>query len=167
MLGLYENFPQGVHGKEIFTYKLSRKRLQQKLLNALLGINGKTFSFKQLANPATLDCTVILEIGIADAESFNYLDVEETQKALEILKKEPFENLDFFLVFRYYRSTDKCSRPLKFDYYMLRMNFNKDGAELRVFHEKGPRYVAPEDIITFLVNIFNAASTKRILKPVV
>jgi hypothetical protein len=38
--------------------------------------------------------------------------------------------------------------------------------EMRVFHGRGPRYVSPEDITTFIVNQLNKASTKKILTPV-
>jgi hypothetical protein len=56
--------------------------------------------------------------------------------------------------------------PLKFDYYMIRFAFSKNTMEMRVFHERGPRYISPEDITTFIVNQINKASTKKILKPV-
>jgi hypothetical protein len=38
--------------------------------------------------------------------------------------------------------------------------------EPRVFHERGPRYISPEDITNFIVNQLNKASTKKILKTV-
>jgi hypothetical protein len=36
--------------------------------------------------------------------------------------------------------------------------------EIKVFHERGPRYFSPEDLITFLVNEMNKTSTRKILK---
>jgi hypothetical protein len=47
---------------------------------------------------------------------------------------------------------------------MLRVVFGRSSLEIQVFHERGPRYVSPEDIVTFLVNEVNKTSSRRILK---
>ena len=164
MLGFYENFPENIHRTESFTSALPSKKLQQKLIQVLSEINRKTFSFEEIANPTVPTCTIIFEVGIADAKSFNYIDEEETKKALNALKKEPFRVMDFFCAIRYYKAKTEKKTPLKFDYYMIRFGFSKDSMELRVFHERGPRYISPEDIVAFLVNKVNEASGKRILK---
>jgi len=166
MLGRYENFPEGIHRIEHFTLALPSKKLQQRLIHVLSEINRKTFSFEEIANPTVPECTIIFEIGIADAESFNYIDEEETKKALNALKKEPFRVLDFFCAVRYYKGKTEKKTPLKFDYYMLRFAFSKDTMEIRVFHERGPRYISPEDIVAFLVNKVNEASGRKILKKI-
>jgi hypothetical protein len=164
MLGRYENFPEGVHRIEFFTLALPSKKLQQKLIHVLSEINRKTFSFEEIANPTVPECTIIFEIGIADAKSFNYIDEEETKKALNALKKEPFQILDFFCAVRYYKTKTEKKTPLKFDYYMIRFAFSKDTMEIRVFHERGPRYISPEDITTYLVKEINEVSARKILK---
>jgi hypothetical protein len=166
MLGRYENFPEGIHRIEHFTLALPNKKLQQRLIHVLSEINRKTFSFEEIANPTVPECTIIFEIGIADAESFNYIDEEETKKTLNALKKEPFRVLDFFCAVRYYKGKTEKKTPLKFDYYMLRFAFSKDTMEIRVFHERGPRYISPEDIVAFLVNKINEASGRKILKKI-
>jgi len=166
MLGRYENFPAGIHRAESFTAAFSAKKLQQRLIQILSEINRKTFSFEEIANPTVPQCTIIFEIGIADAKIFNYIDEEETKKALNALKKEPFRVMDFFCAARYYKTGTEKKMPLKFDYYMIRFAFSKDTMEIRVFHERGPRYISPEEITTFIVNQINKASTKKILKPV-
>jgi len=166
MLGRYENFPEGIHRIEHFTLALPSKKLQQKLIHVLSEINRKTFSFEEIANPTVPECTIIFEIGIADAESFNYIDEAETKKTLNALKKEPFRVLDFFCAVRYYKGKTEKKTPLKFDYYMLRFAFSKDTMEIRVFHERGPRYISPEDIVAFLVNKVNEASGRKILKKI-
>ena len=76
MLGRYENFPEGIHRTESFTSSLSSKKLQQRLIQVLSEINRKTFSFEEIANPTVPECTIIFEVGLADAESFNYIDEE-------------------------------------------------------------------------------------------
>lgn len=166
MLGFYENFPEGVHRIENFMSALQGRKLQQRLIHVISEINRKTFSFEEVANPTVPDCAVIFEVGIADSKSFNYIDAEETKKALNALKKEPFRVMDFFCAVRYYKTKEGKKTPLKFDYYMIRFMFSRDAVEMRVFHERGPRYVSPEDITAFLVNAVNKASAKRILKPV-
>ncbi len=167
MLGFYENFPEGVHRIELFKLVLPSKKLQQRLIHVLNEINRKTFSFEEIANPTVPECTIIFELGIADAKSFNYIGEEEAKKALNALKKEPFQVLDFFCAIRYYKTKTEKKTPLKFDYYMIRFAFGKGTTmEMRVFHERGPRYISPEDITNFLVNQINKASAKKILKPV-
>jgi len=166
MLGLYENFPGRVHRIESFMSALSSKKLQQRLINVLSEINRKTFSFEEVANPTVPECIIIFEVGLADAKSFNYIDDEETRKTLNALKKEPFHVLDFFCAVRYYKAKAEKKTPLKFDYYMIRLVFNKDEVAIQVFHERGPRYISPEDITLFIVKAVNKASTKKILKPV-
>jgi hypothetical protein len=166
MLGFYENFPEGIHRIESYTSSLSSKKLQQRLIQVLSEINRKTFSFEEIANPTVPECTIIFEVGIADAKSFNYIDEEETKKASNALKKEPFRVMDFFCAVRYYKAKTEKKTPLKFDYYMIRVAFGKDTMEIRVFHERGPRYISPEDIVAFLVNKVNEASGRKILKKV-
>ncbi|MCW4004312.1 MAG: hypothetical protein NWE95_10420, partial [Candidatus Bathyarchaeota archaeon] len=67
MRGFYENFPAGVHRTENFTVTLSTKKLQQKLIQVLNEVNRRTFSFEEVANPSVPQCTIIFELGIADA----------------------------------------------------------------------------------------------------
>jgi len=166
MLGFYENFPEGIHKIENFTSAVSIKELQRRLIHVLSEINRKTFSFEEIANPTVPKCTIIFEVGIADAKSFNYMDEEETKKALSLLKNDPFHVMDFFCVVRYYKTKEEKKTPLRFDYYLIRFNFINDVLEMRVFHERGPRYLSPEDITTFLVKALNQLSAKKILKPV-
>jgi hypothetical protein len=73
--------------------------------------------------------------------------------------------MDFFCAVRYYKCSAEKKTPLKFDYYMIRVIFG-DSVEIRVFHERGPRYISPEDIVTFLVNMTNEATARKILKKI-
>jgi len=164
MLGFYENFPENIHRIENFTSSLSSKKLQQRMIQVLHEINRKTFCFEEIAHPSVPECAVIFELGIADAKSFNYIDEEETNKVLNALKKEPFQVMDLFCAVRYYKNKTEKKAPLKFDYYMMRAVFGKDSMEMRVFHERGLRYISPEDIVTFLVNKINEVFARKILK---
>jgi hypothetical protein len=162
MLGLYENFPVNIHRTDNFTSHLSSRKLQQRLIQVLHKLNRETFSFEEVAYPTVPECTIIFEVGLADAKSFNYIDEEETKRALSALKKATFQTMDFFCAVRYYKGVAKA--PLKFDYYLMRLVFGKNSVEIQVFHERGPRYISPEDIVTFLVNMVNGTSSRKILK---
>ncbi len=48
----------------------------------------------------------------------------------------------------------------------MRSTFDEKAMELRVLHERGPRYISPEDLTSFLVKKLNESSAKKILKPV-
>ncbi len=166
MLGFYDNFPVNIHRIERFSTTFSNKKLQQRLIQVLREINRRTFSFEEVACPTVPECTIIFEAGLAEAESFNYIDEEETKKVLSALRKAPFQTMDFFCAVRYYKGTVEKKAPLKFDYYMIRALFGKNAVEIQVFHERGPRYISPEDMVTFLVNMINATSARKILKKI-
>jgi hypothetical protein len=163
MLGFYENFPVNIHGIETFTTPLSSTRLQRRLIQVLHDVNCREFSFEEVSCPTVPKCTIIFEAGLADAGSFNYIDEEETKKVLRALRKAPFQTMDVFCAVRYYKSAEE-KKPLRFDYYMMRVAFGKNTVEIRVFHERGPRYVSPEDLVAFFVNKVNETSARKILK---
>jgi hypothetical protein len=166
MLGFYDNFPLNIHRIDNFSTTFSNKKLQQRLIQVLSEINRRTFSFEEIAYPTVPKCTIIFEAGLADAKSFNYIDEEEAKKVFTALRKSPFQTMDFFCAVRYYKGTADKKTPLKFDYYMLRVIFGKNAVEIRVFHERGPRYISPEDIVTFLVNMINETSSRKVLKKI-
>jgi hypothetical protein len=164
MLGVYENFPANIHRIEAFETPLSSKRLQRRLIQVLHDINCRNFSFEEVTYPTVPDCTIIFEAGLAEAKNFSYIDEEETKKVLNALRKTTFQMMDFFCAVRYYKGTAEKKTPLKFDYYLMRVVFGKNSVEFQVFHERGPRYISPEDLVVFLVNEVNKTSSRRTLK---
>jgi len=163
MIGIHENFPVNIHRIEGFTTPLSNKTLQRRLIHVLHDVNCRRFRFEEVSCPTVPECTIIFEAGLADAGSFNYIDEDEIQKAITALRKAPFQTMDFFCGIRYYKGNEEKKNPLKFDYYMIRVIFGKGAVEIRVFHERGPRYISPEDVVAFLVNKVNETSTRKIL----
>lgn len=165
MFGVYENFPENIHRIDNFTSTLPNKKLQQKLIQIFCEINRKPFSFEEISHPALHNCTVIFEVGIADSNSFSHVDEEEMKKVAAALRKNPFRMMDFFCAVRYYKDYSSKRTPLKFDYYMLRFVFAAENSvELRVFHERGPRYISPEDLVMFLLNKVNEGLGRKVLK---
>ncbi len=162
-LGFYENFPSQIHWIERFTSSLQSKQLQQELLRIFYEINQKEFSFEEVTNPTIPDCKVIFEFGLADSESFNFIDNEEEEKALDLISKEHLQTIDFFCGIRYYKGkTEKT--PLKFDYYLLRTTYSKGNFEVNVHHERGPRYISPQDLTQLISREINENLTKKVLK---
>jgi hypothetical protein len=164
MLGYYQNFPVNLHRVEGFNSTLSIKQLQQKVLKILYDLNKKEFTFEEVANPSVPEGTVIFEFGLAKGESFNYIDVEELKLAQDFLLKERVQLLDFFCSIRYYRGNGEKRMPLKFDYLIFRVVFGNEFVEFRVFHERGPRYISPEELLEFVVGKINQASKKPVLR---
>jgi hypothetical protein len=165
MLGFYVNFPQNAHKIAVFSTSISNKRLQQALTQTLLKLNNETFSLEQVATPSVPHCKVVFEFGIADENDFDYLDTHEKEKLLKAINKKTFPVMDFLSVIRYYRFEEEKRSRLRFDYYMLRFMFNKNLIEIRVFHEKGPMHVSPEELAEFVVSRINSAFSKKALKP--
>ena len=69
--------------------------------------------------------------------------------------------MDFFCSIRYYKGIGEKKTPLKFDYYMLRTIFSKDTFEVQVFHERGPRYISPEELTMFIFTKVNESSNQK------
>ena len=167
MLGFYENFPQTIHRTEAFTSPLSKRKLQQKIAQVFEEVNRKTFSFEEIGCPTVPNCTVIFEFGIAEEDGFCFLNGEELKRLQKTLDTDPLKVMDWFCGIRYYKNTKPKKSPLKFDYYMLRMGFGEKGTvEFLVFHERGPQYVSPEDLIEFIEHKVNVGSNRKILKQV-
>lgn len=166
MRAAFENFPElAIHEKKTLESTVSTKTIQQKLFCVLKNVNGKTFTFEEIGNPVIPGCTLIFELGIADTKNFNFIDEEEIRKILAVLRKETFEILDFFCVIRYYVDYSSLKKPLKFDYYLIRFNFiNKNMIELQIYHERGPQYIPPKGLVTFLMDMVNGTSPRTVLK---
>ena len=164
MLGHYEHFPNAIHGSSRFITSTSTKVIQETLMKTLFTINDETFKLEDITYPTVPNCTVIFEFGIAEGNGFNYLTAEETNKSLKTLRKTPLRMLDFLCDIRYYRNPEKRKTALRFDYYMLRFIFDPQQMDVQISHEKGPRRVAPDDVINFIAERVNNTSSKKILK---
>jgi hypothetical protein len=164
MIGLSDNFPKKIHRLERYETTLAIKKIQKNLVQVLEKINRKTFSFEEITYPTIHNCKIIFEVGLAEAKTFNYIDEEEKIRFLKALKKETFNLLDLFVSICYYRTKEKKSTPLNFDYYLIRIIFDKKTIEVKVFHERGPRHISPEEIITFIINDLNKNSAKKVTK---
>ena len=166
-LGLYERFPADkIHRLETFSSTLSTKQLQRKLIQVLYEINRKEFSFEELTNPTVPEGKVIFEFGLADGADFNYIDEEELKMVLDFLEKQRLSSMDFFCALRYYKGGGEKKSALKFDYYMLRASFSKDALELQAFHERGPRYISPQELVAIIAEKVNACGPRKTLKKI-
>jgi len=165
MFGFYEAFPRQVHKIKHFMTPISSKRLQQTLIQLLCGLNKTTLRLEDVGMPSMADCVAVFEFGIAEDNDFNYLNDEETLKALKIVQKSSLQILDFLCAVRFYQTEKEKRKPLKFDYYMLRFTFNPKFLELQLFHERGPMHILPEEFIEFVVKKVNEAFGRRVVKP--
>jgi hypothetical protein len=162
-LGFYRNFPATIHRIETFTSSAPTRQLQQKLIQVLHDINQREFCFEEISIPTVPNGTVIFEFGLAEEEGFNFIDGEELKRALSFLSKERVAQMDFFCSIRCYKGNGDKKTALKFDYYMLRTLYGKDVMEMQVFHERGPRYIAPEDLTAFISAKVNEGQKRKIL----
>jgi hypothetical protein len=166
MLGFYDNFPENPHEITRFFASVSHKSLQQALILTFHQLGNEELTIEEIANPSIPQCTTIFELGIAEANSFNYLDNEEKSRVIKVVRKKPLQIMDFLCSIRYYKTQNEKKIPLKFDYYMLRFVFSKNMMELIVFHERGPIHTSPEDLTNFIVNKINERFSKKVLKAI-
>ncbi len=164
MLGVYDNFPLSVHRTERFITTISTRSIQQKLIQIFQEINRKEFDSSDLIHPSLQNSKIIFEMGIADGKNFNFIDKEETKRIRNAFKRDTPRAIDLFCAARYIRDEKEKKTLHRFDYFMTRILFSGDLAEFQVFHERGPRYISPEDLIAFLANEVNKTASKKILR---
>jgi len=109
------------------------------------------------------NCQVNFELGVAEEDTFNFLDREELDRLERSLKEgETLRILDFFCATRYHTTTQNGkTKPLKFDYALLRFTFQKRTMELFVVHERGTQRIPLEDLVTSLTNRVNRELIQR------
>jgi len=161
MLGKYENFPLILHFLKKFSTTANSKQLQQKLVQTLKNLNRKTCYFEEISIPTIPNSEIIFEFGIAEKENFIFLDEQETNRVLNIIRGKAV--IDFFCVIRYYKYGVEKKTALKFDYYLFRTKFAAKEIEFQIFHKQGLRYITPEELVTMIVNKINSTVTKKIL----
>jgi hypothetical protein len=168
MLGLYDNFPPTIQRNEHFVSLLSKKKLQQTLIQTIQKLNKETLTFEEVGNPTIPNSQIIFEFGIADGEDFCYFDEEEAHKLQNLIENDAPQIMDWFCLIRYYKINEKrIKQPLKFDYYMIRIEFGEKGTvETQVFHERGPRYISPQDLVVFIAHKLNGLSTRKTLRSI-
>ena len=103
MFGRFEGFPNNIHLIEFFSSKLSHKRLQLRLIEILQELNKQEYSFDQISIPTVPGCKIIFDIGIAESEDFNYIDLDEEKKLTEATKRRYLDEIDLYFAIRYYK----------------------------------------------------------------
>lgn len=166
MLGYYENFPDIYHGIARFSHSILTRELQRVIIQSLYRLNQGGKESQLIYAASRLGCEVILEFGIGEGFTFNYLDKEMLESFLKRLRGETFSLLDFFCIARYYVTDEEKRRPLKFDYYILRFIFYEREVELRIFHERGTRRLPIGVLIRLLRETMNRELSRKRLSPV-
>ncbi len=165
MLGQFENFSQNVHGIAFLTFKASLQQIQLAVAHAFHRLNQRKYGLGELTGShiwANADCEVSFEVGIGEAAAFTFLDREELALLDAEITEKRLTVLDFLCILKYYVSKDRRGKgPLKFDYYMLRFGFDVNSVELSVFHERGPRHVHAEEVISFVIDYIGKEATKE------
>ena len=166
MLGRYENFPKNVHGVAIFDYQDQTKSIQQAILCTLHHLNNETYNLGAVTPYLKQNYEVGFEFGVAEGFDFNFLDKMELDQCLRNVAAKEVETLDFFVVVRYHSVREEGKRvPLKFDYHVLRLRFQKNGLELRIRHERGPQRVPIDDLTEFIAKRINSELSQQQLNP--
>lgn len=164
MLGIYDNFPNGVHNIADFSTTIPNKRLQVALVEALYKLNNQTLTLEEAATPSIPECRVNFEFGIAEDCEFTYIDDEERQKIQKTIERKPFLTLDFLCFIGYHKLENTKKTTLKSDHYIVRFIFYQTLLQMQIFHEKGLMYVSPKDLPEFFARRISAESTKKALK---
>lgn len=151
LLGRYENFPDAIHGMKRIAINASKGNVQKAVVSAFTQLSRRGCRFKGIAHSIPSSCEVFFEFGIGEDATFTFLDQNLKEKLVTEIRKKPLVFLDFLCVLKYCRVGKSGKRaPLKFDYYMLRFLFARSGLDFLAFHERGPRRVQVQDLLSFL-----------------
>ena len=105
---------------------------------------------EEITPPSIHQCVALFDAGLAESDLFNYLDNEEIARAQKKMQTSLFQTMDFLWIARYYIKGNGKRKPLKFDYFFIRFNFNKRQVDITIYHEKGPRHLSPQDVTEFI-----------------
>jgi hypothetical protein len=135
-------------------------------LHALHQLNHEGYDLKTLTEASPPNCQVNFELGVAEGDAFNFLEKEELDKLQRSLEEgEKPHILDFFCASLYHITTSNGrTKPLKFDYTLLRFAFQRGAMDLFVVHERGTQRIPLEDLVTFLISRINRELAQRGLK---
>jgi len=108
------------------------------------------------------------EVGVADGFDFIFLGQKELEECLNLVDAQVFRALDFFFVVRYHRVKQGEKKvPLRFDYHVLRLQFDQNHIEARIRHERGTQRVQLDELTDFVIGQINLELTQRHLAPLI
>lgn len=162
-LGTYIAFPKRYHYAQRIMLREPPVIVQRALLNTLHKLNGQKTKNDLFSSFVGSDVEVILEIGVANGFSFDYLNMETLTTLLKAADERGFRILDFICIVRYYRFRDNKRVPLRFDFFLLRFLFNGRGElKVKVFHERGLQRIPAEYLVKFLLReTYSELTTKN------
>ena len=138
-------------------------RMQSVISETLQKLNNETNDLSSLTRASPPNCQVNFEFGIAEEDTFTFLNEEELARLTEALKRqEAMSILDFFCVIRYHQTMqDGKAKSLKSDYVLLRFAFRRRIMELFLVHQRGIQHLPLGDLTIFLINRINSELTQK------
>jgi hypothetical protein len=168
LFGLYDNFPDTVHGVALFNYQGSGKSIQPAILCAFHHLNHEVYDLGAVTPYLKQKCEVSFEFGVAEGTVFNFLDDKELDQCLRRVAERELQTLDFFFVVRYHATSKGGKRvPLRFDYHVLRYIFQEGYLEMRIRHERGTQKIPLDDLVDFTAQRINVELSRRRLTALV
>jgi len=166
LLGLFENFPEAIHGRARFSSRNSVRDLQLAILSGVHQLNHEVHALDTIVPHLSHQCEVCFELGAAEDMVFNYLDQRELERFRTHIMKTELRTLDILCAIQYHTVNMKGKRvPLKFDYHLIRFTFRGNGGEMLIHHERGTQRVPLEKLILFVANSINEELARRSLQP--
>ncbi|MFH0749139.1 MAG: hypothetical protein V1915_04400 [Candidatus Bathyarchaeota archaeon] len=163
-LGKFINFPITTHGFAKMTYSENLFQVQPLIVQALQELNSvkRTYPIFLPKEAKKYKGKIGFEVGIAEGIYFNYLNSEMTEKlSKSITPRKVYHNLDFIIIVTYHYNRRGKNVPLNFDYHQLRLIFNNGKIEMRLFHSKGTRRMAFDELFNTILRQINKKMNKK------
>jgi len=166
LLGLFENFPEAIHGRARFSSRNSVRDLQLAILSGVHQLNHEVHALDTIVPHLSHQCEVCFELGAAEDMVFNYVNQRELKRFRTHIMKTELRTLDILCAIQYHTVNKKGKRvPLKFDYHLIRFTFRGNGGEMLIHHERGTQRIPLEKLILFVANNINEELARRSLQP--
>jgi hypothetical protein len=165
-LGIFTNFPTVIHGWAEAIHNIRQHAVQQATIKALQELNRQhePYIINVAGESRRYNGTKGFEIGVAEGVFFNYLNNETVQRLCNPLSaRQSYHHLDFLIIVTYHYSKYNKVRALNFDYFQLRLIFNTQRIEARLFHNKGIRRTSLDEMLNRILNEINKKMVKSSL----
>ncbi len=163
LLGYFKNFPTRVQKIVPFVFQTEPENVQIAISKALHRLNNETNDLQSLTYASPPNCKVNFEFGVAEEDTFTFLDKDElTRLTAALEKRETINILDFFCAIRYHQTVQGGkSKSLRSDYLLLRFAFRRRIMELFLVHERGIQHLPLKDLTAFLIKRINTELVQR------
>ena len=161
--GMLDRFPTVLHARASFLFDINTDSLQRAIISALgaLEKTARPMKISMSDRSGDFDGNVSFRVGVADGTGFYRLDRSGMRRVFRRIEENgPFQTFDIAINLHY--SVESTGRhSIHGDRYIARMIFQPGRLELLLHHFKGLKRIQPDELVHFLLTLFNGELARR------